>query len=389
MADPLKSAYGPDVVRRIARGLAAADASFRADAFEADALDGFDALELMPRVHRIAEALQRHLPSDYPRAIGVLLASLQTTGQARPASPMAAFLYLPHTMYVARHAGDAAHFELSMQALHALTQRSTAEYAIRPFIERHPERTLARLRQWTADDNEHVRRLVSEGTRPRLPWAARLREFQRDPAPVLALLERLKDDPSEYVRRSVANNLNDIGKDHPALLLATCGRWLDGEQLDGAQLPAPRRVLVCHALRTLLKQCDPQALALLGFGGRTTLAIREIAIEPREPRIGERLRIAIELRNDGQWTLRVLADLRIHYVKADGSVQPRVFRLQSLELSPGQRRTLRKTVSLQQMTTRRHYPGTHRIELLLNGDAHALGEFVLHPSERDRSDPRP
>ncbi|HRO58221.1 MAG TPA: DNA alkylation repair protein [Burkholderiaceae bacterium] len=377
MADTLKSAYGPEVVRRIARGLAFADPSFRADAFEADVLDGFDGLELMPRVHRIAEVLHRHLPGDYPRAVEGLLRSLEATQHGAPASPMAGFLYLPHTMYVARYGLDAEHFDLSMQALHALTKRSTAEYAIRPFIERHADRTLARLRQWTADDSEHVRRLVSEGTRPRLPWASRLREFQRDPAPVLALLERLKDDPSEYVRRSVANNLNDIGKDHPALLLATCRRWVE------ARVPAPRRALVRHALRTLLKQCDPQALALLGFGDKTRLAIGDVSIEPPKLRIGERLRIAIELRNDGEKTQQVLADLRIRYVKADGTAQPRVFRLQSLELSPGQRETLRKTVSMQQMTTRRHYPGRHGIELLLNGEAHPLGDFELRPPMPD------
>ena len=150
---------------------------------------------------------------DYPHAVDVLLASASQPHEHRASGGMAAFLYMPHLFFVAQHGLD--HFEDSMRAQHALTQRFTAEYSIRAFLEKHPERTLARLREWTRDPSPHVRRLVSEGTRPRLPWAPRLRAFQKDPRPVLELLELLKDDPELYVRRSVANNLNDIGKDHP------------------------------------------------------------------------------------------------------------------------------------------------------------------------------
>ena len=136
---------------------------------------------------------------------------------------MDVFIYLPHVFFVAKF--GVGHFEASMRAQYELTQRFTAEYSIRGFLERYPERTLARLREWAGDANAHVRRLVSEGTRPRLPWAPRLRAFQDDPQPVLELLELLKDDPELYVRRSVANNLNDIGKDNPTALIDTCRHW--------------------------------------------------------------------------------------------------------------------------------------------------------------------
>ena len=169
---------------------------------------------------------------------------------------MAAFLYMPHLFFVARHGLD--HFEDSMRAQHALTQLFTAEYSIRAFLEKHPGATLARLREWTADPSHHVRRLVSEGTRPRLPWAPRLRAFQKDPRPVLELLELLKDDPELYVRRSVANNLNDIGKDHPALLTAVAKRWLRGASPE-------RRWIVSHALRSAVKRADAGALGALGY----------------------------------------------------------------------------------------------------------------------------
>ena len=240
MASQLKDQFGESAPRAIAAMIRAVHAPFPHDDFLADALAGYAPLSLTGRGFQIAAALNKHLPAHYPDAIEVLLASASQPHEHRAAGGMAAFLYMPHLFFVARH--GLGHFEESMRAQHALTQRFTAEYSIRAFLEKHPEATLARLRTWTGDPSEHVRRLVSEGTRPRLPWAPRLRAFQLDPRPVLELLELLKDDPALYVRRSVANNLNDIGKDHPALLTAVAKRWLRGAS-------AERQWIVNHALR--------------------------------------------------------------------------------------------------------------------------------------------
>ena len=226
MAGELKNQFGPGAPRAIAQMIRAVHADFPHDEFLNDALRGYSPLSLTGRGFHLAAALHRHLPPNYPRAIDILLASASQPHGHRAAGGMAAFLYMPHLFFVARHGLE--HFEDSMRAQHALTQRFTAEYSIRAFLDKHPEATLARLRVWATDPSHHVRRLVSEGTRPRLPWAPRLRAFQRDPRPVLELLELLKDDPELYVRRSVANNLNDIGKDHPELLTATAKRWLRG-----------------------------------------------------------------------------------------------------------------------------------------------------------------
>lgn len=369
MAEPLKNFFGPPVVRRVAAMLVAAHPGFDAAAFVADALQGFDALELMPRGRHLAAAMHRHLPQDFAVSGEVLLSTLlapptdEFAGQA-----MASFLYLPHSVYIATH--GLGHFELSMRLQHALTQRFTAEFSIRPFLEHHTEATLARLAAWTKDPSEHVRRLVSEGSRPRLPWAPRLRAFQRDPAPVLALLERLKDDPSLYVRRSVANNLNDIGKDHPATLTATARRWL-------ADASPERRWIVGHALRSAVKGGDPAALAALGYGHATTLELRNLAIEPPRPRIGDKLRIAFDLHNPGRRVQRALVDLRVHYVKARGQHAAKVFKLKTVEIPAGEAVAFGKTLSLADMTTRRHHPGEHLVELLVNGQARPLGGFEL------------
>ncbi|MDX6769178.1 MAG: DNA alkylation repair protein [Elusimicrobiota bacterium] len=368
MAETLKSRYGPEVPRRIASMLRAVHPRFPADAFLADALDGYEALELMPRGRKIAAALERHLPADYEEAVALLVASMGPKLGAAEGHGMSPFLYMPHSFFIAERGLD--HFEASMNAQYELTQRFTAEFCVRPFLERHQDATLARLARWAEDPSEHVRRLVSEGTRPRLPWAPRLRAFQADPRPVLALLERLKDDPSLYVRRSVANNLNDVGKDHPAVLTAVARRWLEGASPE-------RRWIVGHALRSALKRGEPGALAALGFGKAKSLRVKESSVTPARARIGGKIEVAFTVVNAGRVPARTLADFRIHFVKADGGTAPKVFKLKALELAPGARARLRKTVSLAQHTTRRHYPGIHRVEALLDGRAFPLGRFDL------------
>jgi 3-methyladenine DNA glycosylase AlkC len=281
---------------------------------------------------------------------------------------MAAFLYAPHVFFVADYGRE--HWETSMRAQHELTQLFTAEYSIRAFLESEPERTLGRLREWAVDPSEDVRRLVSEGTRPRLPWAPRLRRFQEDPTPVLELLELLKDDPSLYVRRSVANNLNDIGKDHPAMLVATCRRWLE-------RPTDARRWLVRHALRSAVKRGDPAALDVLGFRASERAVVHEVVLEPSRARIGETIRITAVVGNGGDRRTAFNVDLRVHFVKANGSRSPKVFKLREVDLGAGERVTLSKVVSLRQQTTRTHHPGEHQVDLLINGTTHPAGSFVI------------
>jgi 3-methyladenine DNA glycosylase AlkC len=280
---------------------------------------------------------------------------------------MSAFLYMPHMFFVSQHGLE--HFEESMRAQHALTQLFTAEFSIRAYLEKHPERTLALLREWARDPSEHVRRLVSEGTRPRLPWAPRLRAFQKDPRPVLELLELLKDDPASYVRRSVANNLNDIGKDHPAMLVATAKRWLKNATPE-------RRWIVNHALRSAIKRADAGALGALGYGGRADVSVRGAKIVPARAQIGGSVQVSFVLGNRLARRQRVMADLVVHFVKARGT-GAKTFKLRAVDLPARGSIALGKKIALKQLTTRKHYPGVHRVEALLNGRRVRLGQFAL------------
>lgn len=215
-----------------------------------------------------------------------------------------------------------------------------------------------------------MRRLVSEGSRPRLPWASRLPAFQRDLTPVLALPERLKDDPELYVRRSVAHNLNDIGKDHPDVLAATASAWLRGATPE-------RRWIVQHALRSAVKGGEPGALAALGFGGSADVQVAKPSITPQRAVVGGKLAVAFEVTNNTAQPQRVLVDFAVHYVKANGQSRAKVFKLKTLDLAAHATQRVGKNISLAEMTTRKHYPGLHRVDAILNGRAQALGSFEL------------
>ncbi len=360
MATTLKSYFGRETVERIAAMIAAVHPGFPAAAFVADATRGLAARELLARGDHVAGALRRHLPQDYGEAVSVLVASLgpEIPEEGLEGLGMAPFLYLPHVAFV--RTWGLLDFDASMRAQHELTRRFTAEWSIRPFLEAEPARTLAVLRGWTEDPSPHVRRLVSEGTRPRLPWASRLRVFEKDPRPALALLERLKDDPSSYVRRSVANHLNDVGKDHPDLLVETCRRWLRGATPE-------RRRLVAHALRSLVKKGHREALALLGHGERPRVAVRAARVEPSRARVGEAVSFCATLESRAREAQNLAVDLAVHFVKKNGDARPKVFKLRVLSLAPGGAVEVRKKISLAQMSTRRHHAGLHEVDLLVNG----------------------
>jgi 3-methyladenine DNA glycosylase AlkC len=368
VADALKSFFSPALVRGLADDLARAEPAFPARAFVRAATTGLDQLELLDRGRHIAAALAAHLPAAYPDAIDVLLRSLgpEHASDELVGAGMAPFRYLPHTLFVAEHGLD--HFELSMRAQYELTKRFSAERSIRPFIAREPDRTLAVLRGWTGDRNAHVRRLVSEGTRLRLPWAMRVPWLEEHPERVVQLLELLKDDPATLVRRSVANSLNDLGKVHPGLLVDTCARWLDAAS-------AERRALVAHALRSAVKRGDAGALRLLGVGQPPRVAIEKARFRPRRVAIGGRIAVSFTLRSTARSAQDLLVDLVIHFVKANGRGSPKVFKLRRLTLPAGGRAELATTISLAVHTTRTPYPGRHAVDVLVNGRATGLGAF--------------
>lgn len=268
---------------------------------------------------------------------------------------------------IADGAAEALDTALDLQA--ALTGRLTAEFAVRPLLTHDLDRSLAAALRWTTSDDEHVRRLASEGTRRHLPWGTQVPGLTDDARVTLPILDALYRDDSEYVRRSVANHLNDLSRKDPAVTVETAGRWLAD--------PAPTTLpLVRHALRTLVKRGDPEALALLGFAPTPHVTV-ELAIDAPEVRGGERLGFSAAVTNDGPAAARVVVDYVVHHRKANGSQTTKVFKLTTADLAPGETLRLARSHSFKVITTRRYHPGTHAIELQVNGVPGGRVDFEL------------
>jgi 3-methyladenine DNA glycosylase AlkC len=330
---------------------------FDSVAFVDDVSATVEEMEFKARIALFASALHRHLPSGFSDAWAILdrLLGDELTGDGGTFSD--GFALWPLAQFIESYGLD--DFAVSCSAMHEITKRHTAEFAIRPFLVRYPDRTISMLNEWVKDESPHVRRLVSEGTRPRLPWAGRLDLFAKDPSPTLALLEQLKDDRSPYVRKSVANHLNDIGKDHPQILLETCRRWQDGAGPD-------RLWIIRHALRTLIKQGNPDALELLGYG-KPRVGLQSLELEPPNLVLGESLEFTFTLSSQSDEAQDLVIDFLIHFVKSNGSTAPKVFKLTTRTLGPGESVTIRKKHPIKPISTRRYYPGEHRLEIQVNG----------------------
>lgn len=374
MAEAFKNWINADLLRTMARHLARVHGEFPQARFLRRATAGLEDLELKARVVHIADVLADCLPKAFGKAATVLERSLAPERSDDDLSKLAicdqglaGWVIWPMTDYVARF--GLASPKRALKALHALTKRSTAEFAIRPFLVEHRELTMATLQEWVTDKSPHVRRLVSEGSRPRLPWGLQLKHLIADPDPTLPLLAQLQDDESEYVRRSVANHLNDIAKDHPHLV----AEWLE-EHLPAAS--KQRRALLKHASRTLIKRGDRRVLKAWGMAG----ALRgdaTFAVKPEKASIGESVTLHVDLQSTAKKAQQLLVDYVVHHVKKGGTTSAKTWKGWQFVLEPGEQRSLVKRHSLRAVTTRRDYPGRHKVDLMVNGKIVASSAFVL------------
>ncbi|AXB42063.1 DNA alkylation repair protein [Amycolatopsis albispora] len=308
----------------------------------------------------VRDAVLAGLPEPYPAFEAVVRTAL---GDPR----FTGWMIWPVTEAVAARALP-AHFDAGLDLLAELTPLLTAEFAVRSFLDADLDRALAKALTWTRHENEHVRRLASEGTRPRLPWARQVKAITRRPDAALPVLDALHRDDSEYVRRSVANHLNDISRLDPELCVRTASRWLAG----GAE---PR--LVRHGLRTLVKQGDPAALELLGFGPPAGLAVDGPRVRAGEVAVGEHLTFDFTLLNQGTEPLTLAIDYVVHHRKANGALAPKVFKLTTRTLPAGEAATIERRHSFKPISTRVYHPGEHALELQINGQAFGRLPFLL------------
>lgn len=363
MAEPLKNLLHTGLVDDMAAIIQAADSGFDATLFCAVGKRDLERLELMQRAQQIRDALLQTLPQPFIAAAKVLADSLPMPG--RPG--LSGWALLPVNQFIAERGLD--DFDVALELLKRLTPHFTAEFGIRPFVHADQPRALATITGWVTHQDHHVRRLASEGTRPRLPWAMRLPRLIKDPEPLLPILEALLDDPEDYVRRSVANSLNDIAKDHPSLVADFVERHLPDASKD-------RRALLRHASRTLLKKGHAKALANFGFGDASGLACA-LTLAKREIAFGSALDFSIRVHNAADVAKQAMIDYAVYHRKADGSLAAKVFKWKALTLSPGATQEMSKRHSFRPITTRRYYGGKHRLVILVNGEELETADFDL------------
>lgn len=316
--------------------------------------DSWEDLSLKARMRRISQTMGDYLPNRYETALDLLFAIADTC---------VGFPYLIFPDFVAIYGQAKNHWTLSMKALENFTQQSSSEFAIRSFISADPERAMQQMAIWAQHPNEHVRRLASEGCRPRLPWGEDLLIFKKDPSPVLSILELLKADPALYVRKSVANNLNDIVKDNPALVLETVRRWR-GKNTDTDWI-------IRHGCRTLIKQANAEALELFGYTKLTNeigfITDASLSVATSVIALGESCELQYSLKIRAGEAVHIRLGYGVDFVKARGGISRKIFFLSDKTVLGGTHITGKRKHNWSDLTTRRHYSGDHRIVLLVNG----------------------
>lgn len=359
MPEPLKERYSRELLNDLATIIKKHDTTFNTQAFLKGVFNAeWDALELKQRMRHIAQCLHKHLHHPYPKQIAIL---------SKTAPSFNGFLAMIFPDFVEAYGLDDP--DTSIPALEWFTQFSSSEFAVRPFMLQDPKRMLKQHLVWAKHTNHHVRRLASEGIRPRLPWAMALPKFKADPQPLIPILTLLRNDPSEYVRRSVANCLNDISKDHPNIVLSLTESWL-------GKSPETDHLLK-HACRGLLKQGDPKALKLFGMNHLSKVAVSAIELSRSKIAMGGTLQFSASIQLKEKTSEKLRIEYRIYYQKSNGSLAPKIFQLTTVNATPKTTVQVNRKHKFADLTTRKHYKGEHAIAIVVNGKEYNKTTFFL------------
>ena len=350
--EPLKNVLNRKTLRDGALVIQSYIGSFQVDEFVNSILDDtWDSLELKARGRQVTLNLGKYLPQDYREALAILekVARGYTSGLF--------VLGFSFPDFVEVYGQNESYWDVSVNALELFTTLWSSEMAVRPFIIKYEERMMAQILMWSKHENEHVRRLASEGCRPALPWAIALPKFKTDPAPILPILTQLKTDPSMYVRKSVANNLNDISKTRPDVVIKVASDWYGENDLTNW--------IVKHGCRTLLKKGNSETLALFGLDDNTSVSVEDFSLGATSVSIGSDLAFSFTI--NAKNATRTRLEYAIDYVKSGGKRSKKIFKISEVSLEADERRIYMKSHSFADLSTRKHFPGIHSIALIING----------------------
>ncbi len=365
MSEPLKYMYNPQFFERLCPVLKEVIPQFEERKFVHSVFDTrWPELELKQRTRQVTKALHSCLPVEFPKAMEMVVSISHRLRKDKEHEQMYPFIFLPE--YIELYGMN--HFELSMKAIEESTKLVSAEFAIRPFIIRYPKETMKHMLLWSRHPEASVRRFSSEGCRPRLPWAMGLPDFKKDPSPILPILENLKTDPSEYVRRSVANNLNDIAKDHPDLALQIAKKW--------SGKCAATDWIVRHGCRTLLKRGNEAILDLHGFNPQAKAGIKDFQATSKVF-IGDHLDFSFTFINKEINSSRFRLEYAIDYQTLSGKISKKIFKVTENTFDPSLLYHFKRKQSFKDLTTRKHFKGKHCLRILSNGKELASTEFLV------------
>lgn len=350
--------FPPEKVKLFAKVLNEVSPGFDEEGFFTSVCDSnWPERELKEKMRHTSLCLHQFLPKDFAKAVEILIAIVpKVTGFES--------IVLPD--YVEVYGQE--HRNISLPALGILTKCGTSEFAVRSFLNKDLEGTMQFMNRWADDEDFKVRRFASEGSRPRLPWGLGVPTLKKDPSLVLPILEKLKNDPEEFVRKSVANNLNDISKDHPKLVLDICERWQGTSKNTDW--------IIKHACRTLLKQGNKRAMLLFGFANPEKMEVEELKISNLSPKIGEEINFSFKLNLKPEKKQKVRIEYIFHFMKSAGKTSPKVFQLKEDEMEPGLHSIVKKH-SFKNLSTRKHYLGEHKLEIVVNGVVKAEANLEL------------
>ncbi len=356
MATPLKNIFDQQFIADLSKNIKKHYPNWKEKLFVKKIFDlSWDKLELKGRTTHITDILKEMLPENYPSAIKIL---------TKVAKGRTGYQHSFFPSFVERYGLD--DFQTSIKALEYFTQFSSSEFAVRPFIIKDTIKMMEQMQKWSKSPNHHVRRLASEGCRPRLPWATRLTQFIDNPSPIWIIIETLKQDKSLYVRKSVANNLNDIAKDHPS------------EVLDFAKKNYGENIhtdwIIKHGLRTLLKASNDQALNIIGYQSSNNLAIKDFTWS-KKTTLGNNILFSFTLTsNEPLGHLRL--EYEIEFVRLHRKTSKKIFKIGEGKIS-ADAKSYQKQHSFKPISTRKYYSGQHRLSILVNGKKIATGAFEL------------
>lgn len=364
MAELFKNIYNTESLGSFAAIVKEVVPAFNEDAFLKAIFDkDWEHKELKQRMRHISIVLCSHLSHDYDESVGQLLKIIDKHRGLGIKETSIEFMFFPD--FIELYGLD--HFDTSVNAFETITQFTSCEFGVRPFIIRYPEQMIKRMKVWSEHKHPAVRRLSTEGCRPRLPWAMALPDLKTDPTPILPILERLKNDPSESVRRSVANNLNDISKDNPDVVLDLAQQWQgQSKEVDW---------VVKHACRTLLKQGHPKAMTLFGFGSVKQIEIRDLEITTPVVKLGNSLEFNFSLHNKSQKEAKIRLEYAIYFLKANNSLAKKVFTISEKAYAANSVSEISRKQPFKLITTRKLYEGGHKLALIINGNEQRQHEF--------------